>query len=169
MAKFSDASVQAALSGRRGAREYPFPGAEKVMVGVKLLSDEEVDGARLQAQQYVLGKKCELMVDPEFFDRALKREIISRAFVDAENHDHAFFGSQKDVAELDASTVLACFELYGMHQMQVDPYSHCSPEEVAELVELLGKSPDSAATLRLFDAPTLRSFVASLVALRRAT
>jgi hypothetical protein len=167
MAKFNDESVRSALAGRMAVREYPLPGAESVMVGVRLLRDEEMDAVRLQAQQFVLTKKCELAVDPEFLDRAIKRELISRAFVDAEKTDEAFFGSQASVAELDAPMVLACFELYNQHQMMVDPYAHCSEEEVAELVELLGKSPDREATLRLFDAPTLRSFVISLAATRR--
>lgn len=168
MAKFNDEAVRAALSGRKAVLEYPLPGAESIKVGVRMLADAEVDSARLTAQAYVVTNKCELLVDPEFFDRALNREIISRAFVDAENHDHAFFGSMKDVAEMDPAQVKACFELYRLHQMQMDPYAHCPAEEVAQLVELLGKSPDKKAILSLFDGDTLQSFVLSLVADRLA-
>lgn len=162
MPKFSDSSVRAALSGRLAVRVYPFPGADDVSVGVRMLRDHELDSARAAASDFVRKHKIELVIDPEFFDRAIKREVISRAFVDASAPDDAFFGSQDDVADMDAALVAACFELYSRHQIYVDPYSHCDAEEVDELLELLGKSGTSAETWRLFDAPTLWSFVLSM-------
>jgi hypothetical protein len=162
MPKFSDASVREALSGRLAIRCYPFPGAEDVDVGVRMLRDQELDAARTAAQDFVKKHKVELVIDPEFFDRAIKREIISRAFYDAASPDEPFFSSQNEVAALDATLVAACFELYTRHQVTVDPYAHCDAEEVDELLELLKKSETSAETWRLFDAPTLWSFVLSL-------
>lgn len=169
MAKFSDEQVKAALAGRRVVRRYPMPGAEGVEVGVRLLSDAELDSVRLEAAEFVKKNKVETVIDPEFFDRAIHRETISRAFVDPDQPDDAFFGSQKDVAELDSLTVRSLYELYIAHHQAMDPYLFCPEEDVERLVEQLGKSESSAGLLSLYDAPTLRSFVLSLACKLRAT
>lgn len=169
MPKYSDTDVTEALAGRKAVRVYPFPSAEHIKVGVRMLSDDEMDGVRLEAQEYVKKKKCELVIDPEFFDRALHREVIARAFVDAEQQDEPFFSSMREVRELDPALVVACFELYTRHQIAMDPFAHCTREDVEELVDLLGKSPESEELSRLFDAPTLWSFVRSLALRLRET
>lgn len=172
MAKWSDESVRAALQGRFAVRRYPFPGSpgeRGVEVGIKLLTDAELDSVRLQAAEFAKKNRADLTIDPEFLDRAIHREVISRAFVDPEHPQEAFFGSQNDVAELDNLTVRALFELYMLHQQALDPYAFCPPEEVEKLVEALGKSERSVETLSLYDAPTLRSFVLSMASTLRST
>lgn len=169
MAKFTDKSVLAALAGRKVVRTYAFPGAPNVRIGVRLLSDAELDAARLEAQSICEKRRANMAIDPEFFDRTLHREIVSRAFVDADKHEDAFFGSQKDVAELDNLTVRSLYELYIAHHQAMDPYAFCPPEEVERLVRTLGESSSSEAILSLYDAPTLRSFVTSMASLLRET
>lgn len=168
MAKYDDKEVRAALSGRRVMRRYPMPGAESVEVGIRLLSDTDLDSARLEAAEFCKKQKADLRVDPEFFDRAIHRETISRAFVDPDSPDEPFFGSQADVAELDNLTVRACYELYVAHHQAMDPYLFCSEEEVEKVVDALGKSESSAGLLSLYDAPTLRSFALSMASKLRA-
>jgi hypothetical protein len=164
--KFSDESVRAALAGRKAVKPYDLPGAENVRVGIRMLTDVEMDGCRLRAQDYVLKKKCELVVDPQFFDRAIHREVVAMAFVDIDKPEEAFFGSPDEVAQNDAAVVEACWELYTNHQVAMDPYRHCSPEEVDELVELLGKAGSEEAQGQLlsslFEPNTRSSFVISM-------
>jgi hypothetical protein len=173
MAKWTDESVRAALQGRFVMRKYPFPGSagseRGLEVGVKLLTDAELDSVRLQAATFAKKQHADLIIDPEFLDRAIHREVISRAFVDPAAPDEPFFGSQNDVAELDNLTVRALFELYMLHQQALDPYAFCPPEEVEKLTEALGKSERSVETLSLYDAPTLRLFVIILASMLRAT
>jgi hypothetical protein len=165
--KFSDESIRAALRGRHSVSRFPFPGLPNVELGVRLLTDAELDGARLQAVEFCKRNKVELALDPEFLDRAIHREVISRAFVDANNEEDAFFGSQDDVAELDSLTVRTLFELYAAHQQAMDPYAFCPAEDVDRMVDALGKSESSVVGLSLFDAPTLRSFVLSMASMLR--
>lgn len=169
MARWTDDSVRAALQSRFAVLRYPFPGASGIEVGIKLLTDSELDSVRLQAATFAKGKHADLLVDPEFFDRAIHRELISRAYVDPDKPGEPFFGSQNDVAELDNLTVRSLYELYIVHQQSLDPYAFCPPEEVDKLTDALGKSERSAETLSLYDAPTLRSFVLSMALRLRET
>lgn len=168
--RWTDESVRVALAGRFKAQVYPFPGADGIQVGIKLLTDSELDSVRLQAAQFAKARQADLAIDPEFLDRAIHRELISRAFVDSEHPDVPFFPSQNDVALLDNLTVRSLYELYVTHQIALDPYAFCPPEEVEKLTEAMGKSESSVAgLLNLYDAPSLRSFVLSLVSMLRAT
>ena len=162
MARWTDESVRAALGKRFEMRRYHFPGVDGLEVGIKLLTDSELDSVRLQAATFAKGKHADMVLDPEFFDRCIHREIISRAFVDVERPSEPFFGSQNDVAELDNLTVRSCFELYVIHQQSLDPYAFCPPEEVDKLVDTLGKYERGVEILSLYDAPTLRCFVSSM-------
>jgi hypothetical protein len=169
MAKWTDDSVRAALGGRFKPSTYPFPGKPEIMVGIKLLTDNELDKVRLQAAVFVKSQQADLNIDPEFFDRAIHRELISRAYVDPDKPDEPFFPSQKDVAELDNLSVRSLYELYVTHQQSLDPYAFCSPEQVEKLVDTLGKSESSVGLLNLYDAPSLRSFVLSMALKQRET
>lgn len=173
MPKWSDESVQASLGRRFTVHTYPFPGLPDVMVGIKLLTDGELDQVRLQAAVFAKQKQADLLVDPEFLDRAIHRELVSRAFVDPQRSTEPFFASQNDVAELDSLTVRSLYELYITHQQALDPYAFCPPEEVERLVATLGKSESSGAALvgvlNLYDAPTLRSLLLSTVSRLRET
>lgn len=161
MAKWTDESVRAALGGRFKVHTYPFPGKQEISVGIKLLTDAELDKVRLQAVVYAKGQQADLNFDPDFLDRAIHRELISRAFVDPEKPEEPFFPSQNDVAELDNLTVRSLYELYVTHQQALDPYAFCPPEQIEQLAESLGKSESSVGLLNLYDAPTLRSLLLS--------
>lgn len=169
MAKFSDESVQVALRGRFVVRTYPFPGAPGIEIAVKLLSDAELDGVRLQAVEECKKKKVELIADPEFLDRLIHRETVARAFYDPAKSTDSFFGSQAEVAELDNLTVRSLYELYISHAQSMDPYAHAPLEEIEELAETLGKFESSVGLLNLFDAATLRSLLLSLALRLRET
>lgn len=169
MAKWTDDSVRAALGGRFTVRVYPFPGAPDLKIGLKLLTDAELDSVRLQAAIFAKGKQADLGIDPEFLDRAIHRELLSRACVDPEKHDEPFFPSQNDVAALDSLMVRSLYELYVTHQQALDPYAFCPPEELERLAATLGKSESSAGILNLYDAPTLRSLLLSMVLKQRET
>jgi hypothetical protein len=162
MAKWSDETVRAALAGRNAMRRVPFPGAPKVEVMIRILTDAELDNVRLRAVETVKKRKAELVLDPEFLDRLIHRETIAAAFYDAEHPTDAFFSSEEEVAELDNLTVRGLYELYMTHVQALDPYSFCPLEEVQELAETLGKSENSVGILNLYDGPTLRSFCLSL-------
>jgi len=169
MPKFSDESVRAALRGRQVMQRYPFPGQPGIEVGVKLLTDAELDSVRLEAVELCKRAKAELVADPEFLDRMIHRETISRAFVDVDAPAQPFFSSQKEVAELDSLTVRTLFELYKAHHEAMDPYTHCPPEEVGALVESLKKSAQPLAVLSLYDSSTLRHCVTSMASMLRGT
>jgi hypothetical protein len=169
MAKWTDDSVRAALGERFKPRTYPFPGKPEIMVGIKLLTDSELDKVRLQAAVFAKSQQADLNIDPEFFERAIQRELISRAYVDPDKPDEPFFPSQRDVAELDNLSVRSLYELYVTHQQSLDPYAYCPPEDIERLADSLGKSESSVGLLNLYDAPTLRSLLLSLALRQRET
>lgn len=178
--KFDDARIRAMLRGRREVRLVPLPGFgvsdEPVLVGIRILTEEEIDDSRAEAQQYVIGlaKKHKLdaremlSLDAEVLDREIQRQQVFRAFLEPEkNVDEAhkpFFVAPSGVRQLDSVMQQTLIKLYEDHQNYVDPHSALDEEEVAELVEALGKEQGVPAVLGLFDAPTLRIFVHSLAA-----
>lgn len=168
MTKFSSEVVSASLMGRRAIREYPFPGLDGVTVGVRVLSDEEIDEARLLAAEVCKQKAVDVTLDPEFLERLIHRCIIAKAFFDVEKTMDRFFSSQADVAKFDALVVRSLYELYASHVQDMDPLSFVPPEEVGALIAQLGKSETHAARLSLFDRRTLLSFVLSMAQLLRA-
>jgi hypothetical protein len=134
-----------------------------------MLTDGEVDSARFDAQQYVKERRIELHLDPEFLDRAIQRQIVLRAFVDADSDPDApkpFFDSIDDIKDLDAALVLQLFHLYCGHQQAMEPLAHLSEEEVEELVAVLGKSGSSERLMGL-DRPSLLSCVLSMACVLR--
>lgn len=168
MAKYSDEQVKMAVLERRLPARYPFPGDESVQIGVRALTDDQLDDARAAAALYVKERQIDLVVDPEFFDRALHREVVLRSVVDPDSPDRApFFESAAQVREMDSLLVRSLYELCIHHQQAADPYAHVTGEEVEALVAQLGKSNDSVARLSLFDRPTLVSFVLSMASLLR--
>lgn len=159
--------VKAAIDGRRTAREYPFPGVDGVSVLVRLLTDEELDGCRRRASAYVERLRVSILIDPEMFDRALRREIIAAAYFESDGK--YLFGKAEDVADLDDATVIALHVQYTLHHETCQPWVTGAEGEVEALVEALGKSDGSVGALSLFDAPTLRRFVVSMARKLRAT
>jgi hypothetical protein len=162
-------SLKMALHGRMAVRRYPFPGQPDLEVGIKLLTDAESDACRLRAQEKTTKLKANVILDPEFFDRVIKREVIATAFRQGGADDEFLFASEEQVRELDQQTVYALYELYAYHQQMVDPYASADEEEVTAIIDQLGKSETAAARLSLFDAQTLRTCVLFMAARLRAT
>lgn len=165
MPKFADKDVSYALAGRQGVKSYPFPGLEGVMCGIRLLSEEQLDDVRTEAVAFCKTKQVDVSWDPDFLNRAIQRFTLLRAVLDPNDHER-FFNSQADIAKLDPHIVLTLYELYQTHAQAMDPLSYVSEEEVDALVAQLGKSPNPAAGLSLFDRRSLVSFLLSMVALR---
>ena len=165
------------LRGRRAVRLVPFPGfgtdEEPIHVGVRILTEEEVDAARTEATQYVegLARKYKvdaremLSLDAETLDREVQRQLVFRAFMDPEKVDAdgvmraPFFVAAQGVRQLDTVMQQTLFNVYLDHQNYVNPMRGMSEGEVAELSEALGKGAEPPVLLGLYDAPTLRSLV----------
>lgn len=174
--KLDDNRIQAMLRGRRSVRLVPFPGfgadeAGSAEVGVRILTEEEVDEARAEAAQYIgsLAKRYGvdarefLSLDAETLDREVQRQIVTRAFLqpaaDGDGNRKRFFPAAQGVRQLDTVLQDALFHLYLDHQNHVNPMHGLTEEDVAEIVEALGKEPEPPALLGLYDVRTLRSLV----------
>lgn len=175
MATFTDERVQKILKGQRDIGRAPFPGSTDVVMGVRVLSDEEIDDARLDAQA-LLTKRCRsrnldvetyVKVDPEPLERAVEHEIIWRAFVDTDNPDIAFFPSPDEVKSLPSVTVRALLDIYLDHQETVCPRITLGEADVERLVDALGKEHEPQVILAQFAPETLRLCVRSLASRAR--
>lgn len=165
---FGDKRLAVALQGRNAVEQYPFPGVDGLVVGVRLLSEEELDDVRLKAAAFCKRKQVDLIVDPEFFDRAIHRYTVLGAYVVADNEDKPFFEDFNQVLTIDPLLMRTLYELYLAHAQALDPLAFVSKEEVDAIVAALGKSEGSVARMSLFDRPTLLSFVLSMAHLQRA-
>ncbi len=173
--KLDDQRIQAMLRGRRSVRLVPFPGfgdqEEQLEIGVRILTEEEVDEARAEASQYVAGlakrygvdAREMLALDSETLDREVQRQIVTRAFLqpiaDAEGVRKRFFPAAQGVRQLDTVLQDTLFHLYLDHQNHVNPMHGITEEDAAEIVEALGKEPEPPALLGLYDVRSLRSLV----------
>lgn len=167
---FTSEHLQAILRGRREVRPVPFPGADGVRIGVRILVDEELDYARIEAQRYVKKLGVDLDVDPELLDREVERQVIWRAFVNVENPEHpAFFPSDRDVRSLDSVTVRALFNLYREHQEYVSPLIALDEGGQKALIDALGKGLDPEVAFSAFDSNTLRRLCLSMASQLRAS
>ena len=164
------------LKGRQDVRVLPFPGIpdtedDIVEVGVRVLLDNEVDDARLEATQYLIGKAKAMRIDyglllhsdPELLQREIQRQLVYRAFVQPEpeeNGEHkSFFPSPQAVRQLDAVIVETLDEIYDDQQEHVNPLTGMSDEAVRERADTLGEGRGAEAILNSCDAPTLRTLV----------
>ena len=178
MTDFSDDRVRDMLRGRRAVKVIPMPGTDEdsgILVGVRILTEEEVDAARLDAVQYVnsLAKRARvdardmLSVDAELLDREIQRQLVQRSFLNPEKGEgdyKPFFPAPQAVRQLDTTLQQTLFHVYLDHQNYVSPLRGMGEAEVRELAEALGKEPTARARLGLYDAPTLRTLVHILAA-----
>jgi hypothetical protein len=171
MPNFYDEKVRALIAKPRKPRVVDYPGGD-FKIGVRLLSDAEIDFCREEAQKQ-FRKVCEKNrwnpvegadLDPTLMQRLVEREMIARAFLDAstlENESPApFFPSASDVATIGASIATALMRIYLEHQDVVNPSVEIIDEEVlAEIVENLKKEPSDAPSLMGIAPSTLRRLV----------
>lgn len=176
--KFTDEHVRNILLGKRAVRRVQIPdlGCD---VGIRLLSETEGDAARVAAAQYVeaWGKKRGMssqaiqILDETLVIDATKREIVWRAFVDADKPDEKFFPSVEDVLSLSAIEVDGLYRAYVEHQEATCPRASLSDEAVEQLIDALGKdeAPAGLGLLTTFERGTLEVFVRSMALRLRAT
>ena len=171
------------LAGRRAVRAVPVPGFEAKegeevpTVGVRILTESELDEARIDAQLYIVqqAKKRQLEardlleLDAELLDREIWRATILRAFIALDVEEQPgkepprFFESYPRVRALDSVLLVAFWELYKQHQNYVNPYRSLSDDEAKELADALSKGQIDPVILALYDAASLRRLVRSLV------
>jgi hypothetical protein len=175
---FSDERIRAMLRGRREVRVLPLPGMPEdsdVTVGVRVLTEEEIDAARAEAVQYIntLAKRYRLdgrdmlTVDGELLDREIERQLVFRAFVDPDKGEgdyEPFFKTPQGVRQLDTVLQRTLFHMYLDHQNFVSPLRGLADPEAEGLAEALGKGQSGRVALGLLDAPTLRTLVHTMAA-----
>ncbi len=175
MTDVSYARISKMLGGRRAVRVMQLPGIDAdelvVDVGVRILTEEDIDECHLEAIQYIREKAKKigldstdvLDVDPDILDRERMRGIVFKAFVEPKPDDHgnhkSFFPVQRAVRQLDTVIVKTLFDVYLDHQNYVSPLLTGNPDEIKELADALGKGLSSAVILSRYDAPTLRSLL----------
>lgn len=169
MSTFDDARIREILLGRRNVRVYPLPFAPELRAGVRVLSEAEIDAARIEAQRYCKSVKADLDVDPDFLERETRRQIIWRSFVDADDRERPLFASDKQVRELDTEMVRALFDLYHEHHAWVSPLRTLTKEQTKELADALGKAEEPRVILIDCDSDSLRNLCISLASALRAS
>lgn len=173
MARFSDEDIRKIIIGDRLVAPAAFPGRESVTVGVRGLSDNEVDEARVAAQGYIEGlcKRADMrfevfvQVDPESYDREMQRQVIARAFVDIDAQDRPFFDDAVQVRRLASTTIARLWEIYTGHQDAVNPRRMLSEAQVKELADALGKEPSGTVVLEDLERDTLCSLLRTMASM----
>lgn len=160
--------VRAAVEGRRIKRAVPFPGMEGHTIAVRVLTDVELDGCHRRAAEYCGKIEAVIKIDPDIFDRALRREVVEAAFFQSVDSNDSFFESSEQVGELDDQTVIALHALYYEHRDLVAPWQSMDEKEVDEYVKLLGKSETTVDMLSLFAFRTQQSLLLSMARRLRA-
>ncbi len=160
------------LQGRRAIGKMGFPGAPGIQIGVRLLSDREIDEARADAALY-LQQRCKprgfgleefVRIDPDALEREHERQVIVRAFVDPDSDPEKprpFFASVEKVRDLDSLVVMQLWEHYTDWHDAVDPRVKLSDEQVDELIDALKKGPSEPAILAHLEPVTLRRLLRS--------
>jgi len=183
MATFTDERVQAIIRGARAFRVVSFPGAPPeagVQIAVRLLTEAELDGCRLEGQAK-LRAFCETRkwdpttavdMEPGLVTRWQERQLVWAAFFDAatigDPTPRRFFPTYRDVEELDATTVTRLHEAYVQHQEWVAPLNRMEPKEVEELVVALGNGRSASAELHRYERSTLARLCISLASALRS-
>lgn len=170
MARFSDEDVNRILLGPAAISRVAFPMAQGIDVGLRCISDDEIDKARVAAHCYLegickradLGLRSFVDIDPESLNREQQRQIIAIAFVDADQPTRPFFDDAIQVRRLSSVVVARLWELYLDHQDKVNPYFNLSNEQVKELADALKKEQPGADLLAGFARDTLCSLVRTL-------
>lgn len=176
MARFSDEQISAILLGPAKVSRVAFPLAPPesgIEVGVRVLTDQEIDAACVQAQEY-FGDLCDkkqlslkgfVDIDPDQLEREKQRQMIAVAFVDPDDPTKPFFAHPVQIRRLSSVVVQRLWDLYMDHLDAVNPYRNLDVEQVKELADALKKEPNSQALLADFARDTLCSLVRTLAVL----
>ena len=122
------------LRGRREVIRLPFPGSEDENppeIGVRILLEDEIDAARIEAMQFIKSKADKLKmsasemlsIDAELLDREIERQLIYRAILNPDPEEgkdyEPFFASPQAVRQLDSVLLRSLFHVYDNHQQYV--------------------------------------------------
>jgi len=178
--RFDDAAIQGILQARRAIGRVPFPNAPDTILGVRLLSERDIDLARFEAQMYLeaQAKKVQLKllefvrIDPESLDREHQRQVLLRAFVDPDSpveKPTPFFADIAQVRSMDSVLTQRLWEAYVEWQEIVNPRLTLTAEEQDDLIDALKDEALAANLMVGFERSTLSSLVRSLAARLRTS
>lgn len=144
--------VNQTIRAQLAVRIYPFPTSDPnpPKIGVHLLTDREIDYARLEAGRYCVKQKVDLEADPEFLEREVQRQIVWRSVCDPEivsedgSGPSPLFLSDEDVRLLPSTVIECLHRLYLEHQDAISPLRTLTAERVPALVESIGKGDPHA-------------------------
>lgn len=179
MPRFTDEDVTKILQGRRAVSRVAWPGRPEgsdLEVGIRSLSDQEIDACRVEAHGY-LEQLCKrgdvnlgafVALDPDALDREQQRQVLAVACVDPDSGDKQtpFFDSAVQVRRLDSVAVARLWDAYQDHQDAVNPRHRLSEAEAKELADALGKEQTANIILAGYERASLCSLVRSLASLR---
>lgn len=176
MPDIRDEQVRALLAGRRAIRRVPYPGAPEIEIGIRVLSETEIDDARFDANDY-LEKRAKkagtnldafLARDPDTYSREHERQIIQRATFNVDTLDepkpYPFFPSIGELRSIDGATVSQLFAQYLDLLDAIDPKLRLTDEQKEEFITLLGKGPTEPVLLAQFAPDTLRDLLRIMAA-----
>ncbi len=180
--KYTDERVREIVDGPRRHRVIPLPGNPEVKVAVRVLTEAEIEGCRVEAQVQ-LRKEAQqrswdpggvVLLDPQLFQQKINRQIVWRAFFDAdtltgETPPQLFFESEAVVMGLDTDTVDRFLEAYLEHKQWVSPLRALTVDEAKEFLEALKKTPDPAVLLSGFEHRALVNLLISTAFARPST
>ena len=173
--RFDDAAVQGMIQARRAIGTAQFPGQPDVKIGIRLVSERDVDLARFHGHLYLdtQCKKVELRlsdyvgIDPESLDRETQRQVILVAILDLDqstpDNPVPFFSNIEQVRSLDTVCFQQIWEAYADWQDAVNPKLNLTEEKVKELGDILKAEPDAKVVLAHIAPDTLRGLVRFLV------
>ena len=156
----SDMELETLLEGRRAVRRAYFAPLDRE-IGIRALSDYEIDQAKLEAQRYCKRVGADVDMDPDFLEREKERQFVWRSICEADEPHRPLFASDETVRKsLDSALVRAFFNAYIDMLDELTPVVRLTDEEVEELVTSMGKERESQVLmLRHFAPDTLRSLV----------
>lgn len=175
MPRFSDEQIRTIITNPTRPRVVTYPGHPDVRIGVRALDDVDLDNCRVEAQRKLrdIAKKRgwdvrEMSdVDPTLMERFVEREIVLRAFVDADTIDHEnpvpFFSNEHQLSRIGSTGVTDLMELYGENQEWQNPNLTLDAAGEEELIAALGKGPGAELSLTGIEPAMLRRLLISTV------
>ncbi|MFW6087076.1 MAG: hypothetical protein ACODAG_07725 [Myxococcota bacterium] len=139
------------LAGSRTVHLFRFPGSEGLQVGMRALSDVEMEDARIAARSALRARGAGSQAtrwDPSLLESEATRHVLFRATTDPEDVDRPFFGSPAELGELDEETISVLRTYQAVVQEAADPWRSLTDEDIRELSESLSKRVTKVDAIR---------------------
>lgn len=124
-------------------RPAKYPGTD-APIFVRLLTDQEIDDAKLEAQRYIAKRKANVDIDPEYYDREVQRQIIWHAVLHGEPDDKGerapVFAADSDVRKLSSVEIDGLWRLYLENQERSSVLRDLTDDQVRDLVESVARN-----------------------------